>query len=95
MSRFGVLQKAHGSWSTISVEVATEEGTDDAAAALVVDEIKQMGGDAVANFDSVTDPDGTDRMVAAAIDTWGRLDAVVNNAGILRDITFKKMDDPK
>ena len=69
------------------------EGADDAAAAVVVEEIKKMGGDAIANFDSVTDPAGTDRMVAAAIDTWGRLDAVVNNAGILRDITFKKMDD--
>ena len=69
------------------------EGTDDSAASIVVEEIKQMGGEAVANFDSVTDPEGTDRMVAAAIDNWGRLDAVVNNAGILRDITFKKMDD--
>ena len=69
------------------------EGSDDAAAALVAKEITDAGGEAVANFDSVTDGAGTDRMVAAAIDTWGRLDAVVNNAGILRDITFKKMDD--
>jgi len=69
------------------------EGSDDAAAAVVAEEIKKMGGDAIANFDSVTDAEGTDRMVAAAMDKWGRLDAVVNNAGILRDITFKKMDD--
>lgn len=68
------------------------EGTDDSAAAQVAAEIKAAGGDAIANFDSVTDPDGTDRMVQSAIDTWGRLDAVVNNAGILRDITFKKME---
>mgnify|MGYP003950009209 CR=1 FL=1 len=69
------------------------EGSDDAAAAVVAEEIKKLGGDAIANFDSVTDPEGTDRMVAAAVEKWGRLDAVVNNAGILRDITFKKMDD--
>ena len=69
------------------------EGTDDSAASKVAEEIKAAGGEAVANFDSVTDPEGTDRMVAAAVDTWGRLDAVVNNAGILRDVTFKKMED--
>jgi len=69
------------------------EGSNDSAAAKVVAEIKAMGGDAVENFDSVTDAEGTDRMVAAAMEKWGRLDAVVNNAGILRDTTFKKMDD--
>ena len=69
------------------------EGNDNSAASKVAEEIKAAGGEAVPNFDSVTDPDGTDRMVAAAINTWGRLDAVVNNAGILRDVTFKKMED--
>jgi len=69
------------------------EGSDDAAAAKVATEINEMGGEAIPNFDSVTDSDGTDRMVAAAIEKWGRLDAVVNNAGILRDVTFKKMED--
>jgi NAD(P)-dependent dehydrogenase (short-subunit alcohol dehydrogenase family)/acyl dehydratase/putative sterol carrier protein len=69
------------------------EGNDDAAAAKVVAEIKANGGDAIANFDSVTDATGTDRMVAAAMAKWGRLDAIVNNAGILRDVTFKKMED--
>jgi NAD(P)-dependent dehydrogenase (short-subunit alcohol dehydrogenase family) len=56
------------------------EGSNDSAAAKVVAEIKAMGGDAVENFDSVTDAEGTDRMVAAAMSKWGRLDAVVNNA---------------
>ena len=69
------------------------EGSDDAAAAKVAAEIHAAGGEAIANFDSVTDAAGTERMVAAALQQWGRLDAVVNNAGILRDITFKKMDD--
>ena len=69
------------------------EGTDDSAASKVVAEIKEMGGDAIANFDSVTDAEGTDRMVSQAMEKWGRLDAVVNNAGILRDVTFKKMED--
>lgn len=69
------------------------EGADDSAAAQVATEIKEAGGDAIANIDSVTDSAGTDRMVAAALNEWGRLDAVVNNAGILRDTTFKKMGD--
>ena len=68
-------------------------GGDDAMASAVVREIEEAGGEAVANFDSVTDAEGCQRMVAAAIDTWGRLDVVVNNAGILRDKTFAKMTD--
>jgi NAD(P)-dependent dehydrogenase (short-subunit alcohol dehydrogenase family)/acyl dehydratase/putative sterol carrier protein len=68
-------------------------GSDDSAASKVVKEIQELGGQAVANFDSVTDMDGCARMVKAAIVAWGRLDVVVNNAGILRDVTFKKMED--
>lgn len=59
----------------------------------VVAEIVAMGGDAVANYDSVTDAAGCERMVKAALDRWGKLDVVVNNAGILRDRTFMKMSD--
>jgi 3-oxoacyl-[acyl-carrier protein] reductase len=51
----------------------------------VVAEIKAMGGDAVANYDNVADFAAGDRMVQQAMDTFGRLDIVVNNAGILRD----------
>ncbi|MGG7567073.1 SDR family NAD(P)-dependent oxidoreductase [Rhodovulum sp. DZ06] len=61
------------------------------AAQAVVDEILAMGGAAVANGDSVADPDGAEAMVQAAMDTFGRLDACVNNAGILRDGFFHKM----
>ncbi len=67
-------------------------GSDDAAASKVANEIKAAGGEAIANFDSVTDSEGCARMVKAAMDTWGRLDGIVNNAGILRDVTFKKME---
>ncbi len=56
----------------------------------VVKEIKDSGGDAVANSDSVTDFDGAKRMVECAVDTFGKLDIFVNNAGFLRDrMSFK------
>lgn len=59
----------------------------------VVDEIKAAGGQAVANYGSVTDPEAGEAMVKSAIDNFGRLDILINNAGILRDKSFKKMDD--
>jgi len=66
------------------------DGADKAAADVVVDEIKAAGGNAVANYDSVTDGD---KIVQTAMDNFGRVDVVVNNAGILRDKTFHKMTD--
>lgn len=66
------------------------DGASAKAADVVVDEIKAAGGEAVANYDSVTDGD---KIVQTAIDTYGRIDIVVNNAGILRDISFHKMED--
>jgi len=68
----------------------TGEGTNSKAADIVVDEIKKSGGQAVANYDSVEDGG---KIVQTAIDTWGRVDIVINNAGILRDTTFLKMTD--
>lgn len=59
----------------------------------VVNEIKGFGGTAVANYDSVADAKGAENIVKTAIDSFGRLDIVVNNAGILRDKTFLKMTD--
>jgi 3-hydroxyacyl-CoA dehydrogenase/3a,7a,12a-trihydroxy-5b-cholest-24-enoyl-CoA hydratase len=56
----------------------------------VVDEIKASGGDAIANFDSVED--GA-KIVQCALDTWGKIDIVVNNAGILRDTSFQKLGE--
>jgi 3-hydroxyacyl-CoA dehydrogenase/3a,7a,12a-trihydroxy-5b-cholest-24-enoyl-CoA hydratase len=65
-------------------------GRSSAAARAVVDEIKARGGSAIDNGDSVEDGD---RIVAAALDAFGRVDVVVNNAGILRDASFGKMTD--
>lgn len=58
----------------------------------VVKEITALGGKAVANGDSVADREGAATMVAQAIEAFGRLDIVINNAGILRDKSFSKMD---
>jgi NAD(P)-dependent dehydrogenase (short-subunit alcohol dehydrogenase family) len=51
----------------------------------VVNEIRELGGEAIANGDDVSDWDGAGRLIQAAIDTFGGLDVIVNNAGILRD----------
>jgi NAD(P)-dependent dehydrogenase (short-subunit alcohol dehydrogenase family) len=66
------------------------EGANASAADRVVAEIRDEGGEAVANHDSVTDGD---KIVQNALDTYGRVDVVVNNAGILRDKSFAKMED--
>lgn len=57
----------------------------------VVDEIKQAGGEAVANYDSVSTPEGGEGIIQSALSAFGRVDVVVNNAGILRDKTFLKL----
>ncbi len=66
------------------------DGADQAAADVVVNEIKAAGGNAVANYDSVTDGE---KIIQTAMDTFGKVDVVVNNAGILRDKTFHKMTE--
>jgi len=58
----------------------------------VVDEIKALGGEAVANYDNVATPEGGENIVKTALDTFGRLDIVINNAGILRDKSFLKIE---
>jgi NAD(P)-dependent dehydrogenase (short-subunit alcohol dehydrogenase family) len=60
-------------------------GSDSRAASQVADEIKAAGGDAVPHFEDISEESGAASLIAAALDAWGRLDAVVNNAGILRD----------
>ncbi len=67
-------------------------GSDTTRAQGVVDEIVADGGQAVANADSVADWDAAHRMVTQAVDTYGRIDVVINNAGILRDRFFFNMN---
>ncbi len=67
-------------------------GASASAAQLVVDEITAFGGIALANHDSVATPEGGESIVQAAIDAFGRVDVLINNAGILRDKAFHKMD---
>ena len=69
------------------------DGNDALVANEVVAEITGAGGDAVANTDDVSDWSGAERLVAQAVDTWGRLDILVNNAGILRDAMSFNMNE--
>src|SRR5438445_13690105 len=69
------------------------EGADRAPAQQVVDEIEKMGGEAVANLDSAADWEGAQRLIRTAIDTFGDLHVLVNNAGILRDRVIVNMTE--
>ena len=69
------------------------EGDDTSPATEVVNEISAAGGEAVANFNSVAEWDSAQEIVQSAIDTFGRIDGLVNNAGILRDAIFHKMTE--
>ncbi|HRB04927.1 MAG TPA: SDR family oxidoreductase, partial [Ilumatobacteraceae bacterium] len=66
-------------------------GSDKGAAEHVVDEIKAAGGEAVADTNSVATPEGGAAIVQTAIDAYGKVDVVINNAGILRDKSFHNM----
>ena len=66
-------------------------GSDPGLAEAVVEEIRVAGGEAVANSESVSTPEGAASLTEQALDQWGRLDAVVANAAILRDKPFDEM----
>jgi NAD(P)-dependent dehydrogenase (short-subunit alcohol dehydrogenase family) len=67
------------------------DGCDRSVADQVVDEIERLGGRAVASHDSVASPEGGEAIVQAALQTFGRLDAVVSNAGIFSSVDFDQL----
>ena len=67
-------------------------GGSQSAADKVVEEIKAIGGEAVASYESVSTVEGGEAIIDGALKAFGRVDIVINNAGILRDRTFAKMD---
>jgi NAD(P)-dependent dehydrogenase (short-subunit alcohol dehydrogenase family) len=69
----------------------TGAGSDTDAASAVAAEIRRHGGEAIADTHSVTSPEGGQAIVDAALRTWGRIDIVINNAGIVRDAPFEDM----
>ncbi|GAC1352993.1 MAG: SDR family oxidoreductase [Polyangiales bacterium] len=71
----------------------TGEGQSSSMADAVVDEIKKAGGEAVANYDSVSSYQGAENLIKKAVAAFGRVDILVNNAGILRDKSFLKMEE--
>lgn len=72
---------------------ADGSGSGSAMADQVVQEIKAAGGEAVPNYDSVSTMEGGANIIKTAMDAFGRVDIVINNAGILRDVSFLKMEE--
>jgi NAD(P)-dependent dehydrogenase (short-subunit alcohol dehydrogenase family) len=69
-------------------------GQSTSAADKVVEEIKAFGGEAVANYNNVALAEGGENIVKEAVDKFGKVDILINNAGNVRDKTFNKMDEP-
>jgi NAD(P)-dependent dehydrogenase (short-subunit alcohol dehydrogenase family) len=87
------LMAAYGARVVVNDPGVSLDGKDesDAPAREVVREIKDAGGEAIADFGSVAEPSQAGAMVNAAVEAFGKIDIVVNNAGILRDTIFHKM----
>ena len=90
-----LMMAAHGAKVVVNDPGVSLKGEDEAEdpAIEVVSEIRAAGGEAVADLGSVSDGDAARAMVERAVDTFGKIDIVVNNAGILRDVIFHKMSD--
>lgn len=90
-----LMMAAHGARIVVNDPGVSLDGKDetDGPANEVVRDIRASGGEAVADYGSVSDPAAARAMVARAVDTFGRIDVVVNNAGILRDVIFHKMTE--
>jgi NAD(P)-dependent dehydrogenase (short-subunit alcohol dehydrogenase family) len=69
----------------------TGDGSNTGAADAAAAEIRDLGGEAVADSHSVASPDGGQAIIDAALNTWGRVDILINNAGIVRDAPFEEM----
>ena len=69
----------------------TGDGSNSGAADAVAEEIRRRGGEAVADSHSVATPEGGQAIIDTAIRAWGRVDVVINNAGIVRDAPFEDM----
>jgi NAD(P)-dependent dehydrogenase (short-subunit alcohol dehydrogenase family) len=90
LGRCHALALAERGAKVVVNDLGDESGVS-ANAAAVVEEIKAAGGEAMANGANVADFEAVQSMVKQAMDAWGRIDILINNAGILRDKTFLKM----
>ncbi|MBJ6136089.1 SDR family NAD(P)-dependent oxidoreductase [Marinobacter litoralis] len=90
-----IMLAEHGAKVVVNDLGGAGDGTggDQTPADEVVSEIKKAGGEAVSNYDSVTDWDAAQNIIQTAIDNFGRIDGVINNAGNLRDGIFHKMTE--
>ena len=91
-----LLMAKHGAKVVVNDLGAHFDGSGQATASPaqeVVNEIKKMGGEAIANGDSVSDHKGSKRILECALDTFGKANILVNNAGILRDRMIFNMDE--
>ena len=90
-----LLLAEHGACVVVNDLGGARDGTgsSNSMADSVVEEIRNAGGQATATYGSVTDDDAAKAMVQCAVDNFGRLDILINNAGILRDRSFKNMTD--
>ncbi|MCS5600418.1 MAG: SDR family NAD(P)-dependent oxidoreductase, partial [Rhodospirillales bacterium] len=86
---------AHGAHVVVNDIGGSETGIgkDQTPATQTLTEIRRAGGSAEVNFDSVADNASAKKMIQQALDCFGRIDIVVNNAGILRDTIFHKMEE--
>ncbi len=90
-----ILAAQHGAKVVVNDYGGSErgEGADDSPAEKVAQEIQDAGGEAIADFNNVADFHSAQRIIEGAVNKFGRVDGVVNNAGILRDVIFHKMTE--